>query len=259
MKRFLLLMLFLSALSFNVLASEMPLVVDEADLLTETEELTLLYELEAIRETEDMDVVVVTVDSVGYATAEEFADDFYDNNGYSVDGILLLVSMEYRDWYISTSGFGITAFTDAGLEYIADEVLYYLSDGDYYNAFMVFADYSSRFISQAKTGEPYDIDNMPQEPFDVFFTAVFSFGIAFIIALISTAVMKGQLNSVRTQTSADDYVKSGSLNIKNSNEIFLYRNVTRTVKETNNSSSGGGSSTHRSSSGRMHGGRGGKF
>lgn len=54
------------------------------------------------------------------------ADDFYDYNGYGYgeegDGIIFLISMEERKWQISTCGFGITAFTDAGQEYMADPV-----------------------------------------------------------------------------------------------------------------------------------------
>ena len=73
-----------------------------------------------------------------------YADDFYDYNGYgygdSRDGILLLISMEERDWRISTCGYGITVFTDAGQEYISDKFLPYLSDGDYSEAFTKYAD-----------------------------------------------------------------------------------------------------------------------
>ena len=257
MKKFLLITLLALIFTLCVFASDAPLLIDEADLLTDLEEQTVLSELEDIRATHNMDVVLLLVNSIGDSTPEQFADDYYDYNGYSADGILLLVSMEYRDWHMSTAGYGITAFTDAGLEYIADDFLYYLSDGDYYNASMVFADDCDFFIEQARSGEPFDVDNIPKEPFDVFFTALFALVVAFVIALIVTSVMKAELKSVRAESRANSYIKSGGLKLTNSNEIFLYRNVTRTVRETNNSS--GGSRTHTSSSGTTHGGRGGKF
>jgi len=55
-------------------------------------------------------------------------------------------------------------------------------------------------------------------------------------------------------------MKSGSLNITESRDTFLYNTVTRTAKPKNtDSGSSGGSSTHTSSSGETHGGGGGKF
>ena len=102
--------------------SDLQRFVDEAGLLTGSEGSDLLDQLNEISERQQVDVVVVTVDSLEGASATEYADDFYDLNGYGFgdegDGILLLISMEERDWAISTSGFGITAFTDAGLEYL---------------------------------------------------------------------------------------------------------------------------------------------
>ena len=95
----------------------LPRLVDEADLLTDEEEADILEQLDEISERQECDVAVVTVDGLDGKSAMEYADDFYDYNGYGFgeekDGILLLVSMEERDWYISTCGFGITALTDA--------------------------------------------------------------------------------------------------------------------------------------------------
>ena len=81
--------------------------------------------------------------------------------------------------------------------------------------------------------------------------------IGFVLAKIVVGVMKGQLKTVRYQAAADSYVKSGSMDITESRDMFLYHTVTRTEKPENDSSSG--SSTHTSSSGTTHGGGGGKF
>ena len=57
--------------------------------------------------------------------------------------------------------------------------------------------------------------------------------------------------------SVSYYVREGSMSMKTVKDIFLYRNVSKTAKPKETSSSG--SSTHVSSSGRTHGGGGGKF
>lgn len=140
-----------------------PRLVDQANLLSASEETELLQKLDTISTEQGMDVVVVTTDSLDGKTPADYADDFYDDNGYSEDGILLLVSMEDRDWWITTSGYGITAFTDVGLEYVGEQFLPSLSNGQYAEAFGIYADTCDEFISQAKTGDSYDAHNLPTE------------------------------------------------------------------------------------------------
>ena len=72
--------------------------------------------------------------------------------------------------------------------------------------------------------------------------------------------MENQLETVRPALAANNYIKENSLNITRSENQFLYNTVNKTAKpKETSSSSGGGSSTHTSSSGRTHGGTGGKF
>lgn len=248
----------LMALCLTVQAST-PLLTDEADLLTAEEEALLSRQLAQLSDRYGMDIVIVTVESTNGAEPVDFADDWFDYNGYRADGILLLVSMEYSDWHISTDGYGSTVFTDAGLDYMAEQFVPYMSDGDFAAAFQTFADLCDSFLAQAEYGDPYDGHNLPQEPFDAGFSLVASLVIGFVVALIATGVMKGKLKSVRCQVSADHYVTPDSLQLTHSHDLFLYANVTRTERAQSSSSSRGGSSTHRSSSGRSHGGRGGKF
>ena len=251
--------LLLLSMSIPVSAwSQMPLVVDDANLLSDSEEQDLLRTLQDISNRHQMDVVVVTVDSLRGQSPRNFADDFYDYNGYAYDGVLLLVCMGSRDWYISTTGFGITAVTDAGLDYMAEQFLGDLSAGYYYDAFMTYAQLCDAFIEQAKAGNPYDEGNLPKEPFPFGKNLLISLVIGLVVALISTGIMKGQLKSVRLQSGAKNYVKTDSLRVTNSREMFLYRQVHKQARPKQDSSSGG-SSTHRSSSGRSHGGGGGKF
>lgn len=253
-------------------AENPPRLVDEADLLSDSEESELSGMLDEISERQQVDIVVVTVDSMGGASAMAFADDFYDEEGYGFgdeqDGILLLVSMGERDWYISTAGYGITAVTDAGREYISGIFVEDLSAGSYMEAFTGFAKLCDDFITQAKTGEPYDVDNMPQEPFGVF-DIVLAFGIAFIIALIVTGIMRWQLKTVYSQSAADNYIKQDSMQLTKKDDLLLYKHVERKKRPEKTSSdspsssgrsnSTGGSRTHTSSSGKKHGGGGGKF
>ena len=125
-------------------ADDIMRMVDWAGLLSDSEEAELSVQLDEISERQQVDLVVVTIDSLEGASVVEYADDFFDYNGYGFgtehDGILFLISMEERDWCISTSGYGIEALTDAGREYMSEEFLHYLSDGEYAQAFRIFAE-----------------------------------------------------------------------------------------------------------------------
>lgn len=233
------------------------LVVDDADLLTDSEETALRSRLKTIGQSHGMDIVVITKPSLYGEDIQELADDLYDGGGYGVDGILLLVAMYESEWYISTTGYGSDAVTDAGLQYMAKQFVGSLSDGDYYEAFSVYADQCDDFVRQAKTGEPYDTGNLPKGPFKFLRNLLMSFIIGLVSALIATGTMKGKLKTVNRQLKADSYVKSGSLKVTNSKDLFLYTHVSR--QERPKETRSGGSRTHVSSSGTTHGGGGGKF
>lgn len=100
--------------------------------------------------------MIVTIPDLYGEDITVFADDFYDENGYQPDGILLLISDYDREWAISTAGYGITAFTDAGQEYLTGQFLDALSEGEYAAAFDTYAGLCDEFITQAKAGAPYD-------------------------------------------------------------------------------------------------------
>lgn len=236
-----------------------PRLTDEAGLLNSQESSGLLARLDEVSERQKMDIVIVTTNSLQGSSAMDYADDFYDKNGYGYgsgkDGVLLLISMEDRDWWISTCGYGITAFTDAGIEYLSEQFLKDLSDGNYEAAFQTYISQCDEFIAQARKGRPYDRSNLPHEPLSPLWMLA-ALGIGLVSALIAVAVMKGRLKTVRSQGTAGSYVREGSMHITDSREFFLYRNVHRTARPQQTSS---GSSTHTSSSGASHGGGGGKF
>ena len=246
----------------TIILNELTRVVDMADLLDNSEEAALLSMLDEISNRQELDVVVVTVNTLDGKTPMDYADDFYDYNGYGFgenrDGVLLLVCMEDRDWWISTSGYGITVFTDAGIEYISEKFLPDLSDGNYADAFTTYAELCDEFITQARTGEPYDTNNLPKEPFNVFSSLLISLAVGILVSLIVTGKMKGKLKTVRMQPAAEEYVRKGSMLVTESSDLFLYSHVDRRAKSKDDDS-GGGSSTHTSSSGSSHGGGGGKF
>ena len=237
------------------------LLYDNAGLLSDANQVRILNRLNEVSERQQFAIVIITVPSLpeGY-TPEAYADDLYDYMGYGYgsghDGTLLLVTMKERKWHVSTTGFGIRAITDKGLDYMSDRFVPAMSDGDYYESFDTFITLCDEFVTEAREGKPYDVGHMPKGSFDFFRAILIALGIGLAVGLIVALVMKGKLRSVRANGSAASYLKPGSMNVTESRDRFLYMNVTKTEKPK---SSSGGSSTHSSSSGTSHGGGGGSF
>lgn len=250
----------LTGIVFINAQSHLSRLIDNASLLSDYEKSSLESKLDSISKNQECDVVILTTNTSEDKTTTEYADDFYDYNNYGMgndkNGVLLLINMEEHDWYISTCGFGITAFTDDGIDYIGNEIKPYLRDGKYSKAFETYANLCDKFITQAKTDKPYDKKNLPKKPFKIILEILISVGMGVAIAFILGKAMKSQLKTVKSKARATDYVDKDSLNITNSNEMFIFSRISRTAKPKEKSS---GSSTHQSSSGTTHGGGGGKF
>ena len=135
-------------------------VVDQAGLLTDGEEALLEEKAQEIVSQYDMDVVILTVDSTDGQYIRDFADDFYDNNGYGIgsdySGVLFMLAMDTREWYISTCGDGIYAVTDYGVQMLFSQAAGYLANDDYFTAFDVYLDELKEYYAAFTLGDPVD-------------------------------------------------------------------------------------------------------
>ena len=237
-------------------------VIDDAGLIKASAEKELDKKIKNIQK-DKFDVVLLTVKSLDGKSAQDYADDYYDNNDYGLDneksGVLFLVSKGDRKYHISTKGAGIKAFTDYGIGRIKEEIKPYLSDGDYFNACDEFLNITKDFVKAYKDGTPYDTDNPYNEEIDYVILEVIALVIAFVIALISVGIMRLRMNTAKPKGTAMEYIKKGSFKLTSEKDIFMYSTVTKTAKPKDNDNSAGGSTTHVSSSGSEHGGGGGSF
>ena len=239
-------------------------VVDNADLLTQTEENELSEKLQDISDELQFDVVVVTTNSTGSKTATEYADDYFDYNGYgrgsNNDGALFLVDMGDRKWAISTSGYGIEAIVDSALDDMEEEIVPYLKSGDYDGAFNEFADLTYDIVNDAKNGKSYSnsTTSTTKNHKNIGTNLIVAFSIGAGISLIIILVYRSKLKPVKFQKEAKEYIVPGSFNLRRSDDVFLYFNITKVPIPKNNDSDDSGS-FHSSSSGSSHGGSSGSF
>ncbi len=222
-------------LSVPAFAAESPSkLYDGADLLTDSQESELLAELERISKEYKVDVIIATTPSTDGYTPESYTEHFYDSNGYGYgtgrDGVILLISMQDRDYQIISNGLGAKAISIGDIDSIGESISPLLTSEDYSDAF-------DKFLSMCE----YQIDGeINGFPFRFGRNLLICLVIGFVVALIATGVMASKLKTVNKRAGAAEYTKQGSMNLTHSNDLYLYSTVTSVKKQS--SSSGSGSS-----------------
>lgn len=292
-KVFSLLLCFLLILALAVPAlAASPRIVDRADLLTDDQVQELEKTAEAISEKYKIELVIVTVNNTGFKSVEAYADDYFDDNGYGYgserSGILFLLSMDEREWAISTAGDGIYALTDYGVESVFESIAGDLSQNRYYDAFDAYLDALVPYLDAFQRGEPIDGyvhdydgpgsyehasgDDVVHYPVEeklttgkVIFRLAIALGIGCIAGGITVSAMKSGMNTAVSQHDAGPYLRSGSFKLTRQQDMFLYSRTSRVARDTDSGTrsgggySGGGSHVHTSSGGISHGGGHGRF
>lgn len=236
-------------LALTAAAAEFPPVFDRAGVLSDSDAQWLSEITQEIAAKQGIDIVILTVPTLDGKSFQDYADDYYDYNGYGEDGVIFLLAMDEREYHISTTGRVIEVLTDDVLYDMEEHFLPYLSDGEYYDAFLDFVNRLDVCMTDDPVGDALVC---------IFFGCI----AGLIVAAISVLIMRLGMNTKVSQHTAEDYLKAGSYSLSRHQDIFLYSQTTRRRKPEQNSNGGrpgGGSTVHRSSSGRSHGGRGGKF
>jgi uncharacterized protein len=220
-------------------------VTDEVGLLDESAAQELEEKAKSVSEKYSCGVYIITVDDyANFSDAgdvKEAAKDIYRTNelgcGGDKSGVLLLLSMNRRDYALIAYGYGNTAFTDYGRGKVEDAFLDNFSDDDWQGGFDDYLAECAELLDTARAGKPLDAGGSGTAK--VLGTLI-SFGLSALIALIVCAILKGKMKSVAAGREAEDYLVPGSVNITGREDLFLNVTETRVKIQKNSSSSGGG-------------------
>lgn len=235
-------------------------VYDFANLYSDSTEKKICSLVSNYIDTYNMDLAIVTISDNVKGNAQVYAQDFYDYNdfgiGDSYDGVIFLVDMDTREFYMSTSGAAIKMYNDKRIAKLLDSVKSYFVDGDYGDGTIKFIeklDYYASVGYPSADGEEPRVTGIARLKM-LHWPSIFIFSIAataFVMyILISNSKLARQANSSRHYLTKADVSKR--------DEIFMGKTVHHTAR-VDSSSSGGGSSISRGSSGRSHGGGGRSF
>jgi len=237
-----------------------PRIVDDADVLAESERADLAARAAALSAKYGMDVVIHTASTSYGMSRDEYADAFYRYNGYGFgedfDGIGLVVFQNSGRAIITASGAGAQKLTDVNRERLADRTQSLSEDKKFYEAANLWLDLVDHM---QRTGR------VPRSAGSWGLTAIGDALASAVVGAVALGRAKRRMAVPKVQTNADAYLVAGSLQVQRTGDQFLHTTTSRRyapVRESSNRGSGGGSSyssSYSGSSGSSHSGSGRRF
>ncbi len=233
-------------------------IYDEANLLSEDDEASLLTKLEKYSEKYSADIAIVTTNDAGGLTAQAYADAYAEKIGQSMSrdeypGILFLIDMDNREIYMATQGQAMNYYDDYRINEVLDDCYAYITDGDYKGTCDAFLkgvrDYMGRSTSKSAR----------MDGFGVLLRLI----IAIVIGAVVTVAMVFRRGG-RVTTNSRTYFDASGSHMDAQEDRFMNRTVTRRHIEKPKGGGGGhggsgGGGVHMSSGGGTHGGGGRSF
>lgn len=219
-------------------------VFDKGDVLTTEQEDSLNKLIEKKQKEAKLDIIIVTSNE-DVDDMMSYADNFYDNGNFGYnkihgDGIILAHNIRNNKRWVSTCGVALESIydTDDKLNSLFKKIKPVIEKSPYegYKAFVneVTSDSKSSNLTNKLSG------------------LAISGGVAAVVTIIYAVInIRNRGDEIKADKST--YVKSGSFDMKNKQDLFIDKHVTSRKIEKNN---GGGGGSHKSSGGVSHGGGG---
>ena len=235
-------------------------IYDFAELLTEEEEKQLYDKVKEFIANTNLDLAIVTINTNVKDSTQEYADDFYDYNDFSINGLAFVIDMQNRIFYISTAGKAMLYYDDYRIEYILSALDQEMYNHEYFNACNTlisqlteyynngFSDNADKYVvigTQIYRKTPYLLLSI----------------IAVVSATIGTLILALRNKKIKLATNSNDYFDNKAFEITKDTKEFISSNTSRVYIPPADSDGGGssGGGFHSGSSGASHGGGGHRF
>ena len=218
------------------------IIIDEANLLSSSEEKTVLNQMKNI--TEYTNVAFVTTDN-NRSTTRDYAERcLHELFGRGKDGTLFIIDMDNREIYIYSDGSTLYSITESYSYTITDNVFDYAADGEYmlcaYNAF----DQMYKILDGQKIAQPM------KYICNAFLSVVLAMFIVFLIVKSSSETHK---------VSSRELLKYTNKQLNQGVPTTILTHTSKVYRPPSSSSGGGGGHSGGGGGGHSGGGGGHKF
>lgn len=235
-------------------------IYDFAELLTEEEEKQLYDKVKEFIANTNLDLAIVTINTNDKDSTQEYADDFYDYNDFSIDGLAFVIDMQNRIFYISTAGKAMLYYDDYRIEYILSALDQEMYNHEYFNACNTLISqlteyYDSGFSDNADKYVIVGTQIYRKTPYLLLSI------IAVVSATIGTLILALRNKKVKLASNSNDYFDNKAFEITKDTKELISSNTSRIYIPPTDSGGGGssGGGFHSGSSGASHGGGGHRF
>ena len=200
------LVLCVSAAAAEQTGAQLPYVTDAAGLLSENENMLLEKMAESVSQKYGIGVYIVTVEdyrdfhSEGvYKATYTIYHEYTMGEGPDRDGIMLLLSMDDRDWAMFCYGPHCEyAFNSYGQEKLEKVFLDNFGENDWYGGFEDYIKECSVYLEKAASGKPVRAS--------LFFPILIVIGLSLLAAVVIVSVIWQKMESVSKKATANAYV-----------------------------------------------------
>lgn len=264
MKKILLFIGFLALFSPMKVLAASDTVDDQANLLTPEERTELSNQADAINKKIKGEVFILTTNT-NSEEPREFADmQLMDRVGKDNNGALLLLDMNQREIYLSTSGNMIDYINNKRRDKLLDDVEAAMRDGDYYQASANYLFNAKDFVDAGVPGGSYRVDEKTGKITRYKSIRPFEFIIGLVVAAVAAIAFFVSVRlryQLKTGTYRYPYRQNAQLDLTERQDQLVNSFVTtrRIPKPSNNNGGGGGGSSTHSTGGGTFGGGGRSF
>lgn len=232
-------------------------IYDFAELLTDEEEQELYDKVQEFIKTTNLDLALVTTNSNHKVSTKAYADDFYDYNDFKINGLVFVIDMVNRQFYISTAGTAMLYYDDERIESILTALDEPMLNQEFFQANKDFITETLNFYNEgySDNANKYVVIGTQIYHKTPYLTLTIIATITSTVVLLVLALKNKQ---VKLASNSNDYFVANSLKITDESKVLTSTHTTKTYNTTSSGSdSDGGFSSGSSES--DHGGGGHSF
>lgn len=237
----------------------LPLLLDEAEILTAEQRKELSEKLEKIAEDYHCNVYIITMkdmsdysESKSIETVSEELRVGYDLGcGADRDCLCLVLSMAQRDYDLCAFGeFAHRSFNDFGKEQLAKKFKEHFKEDDWYGGLKDYVEESGKYLKLSAEGKPVSIGTMPLTKL---LGALISLLLGLLVSILAALWLRKKMISVSKESMAEQYLDMTGSEITHRSDRYTHTTENRVYDPPSSSGSFCSSSgSSRSSSGHSH-------